>query len=339
MGRRFMGNKRVKIALVSKGSVERPEWVSKELEAAGAAFLERECTSADELRQAAADAHVVWVYGGGTILDEKNVQLLPECRVILRTGTGTDNVAVDEATKLGIVVANTPVAATATVADHAAALLLVLARQIAVQDRYLRTGVYDRAYAYQDWHLAGATLGLIGFGRIAQLTAKRMQAFDLNVIAHDPWANAQIARDMDVALVALDELLKRSDFVSIHCPLTPQTLHLIDDRKLRMMKPKAMLVNTARGPIIDENALIASLREKRIGGAGLDVHEVEPLPSDSPLLKLDNVVMTPHTAGHSDTLHRDFWRHSVDTLLEVISGRPPKWLVNQPPKPRLPSLW
>jgi D-3-phosphoglycerate dehydrogenase len=302
-------------------------------------FIARECTTGQELAECAADAQIVWVFGGGTVVDEKNVHLLPECRVILRSGTGTDNVAVEEATKLGILVANTPLAAAATVADHAAALLLALIRKIPQQDRHMRAGNYDRFHAWPDWHLAGSTLGLIGFGRIAQLTAKRMAAFEVKIIASDPYPDAEAARRLNAEIVSLDDLLKRADWISIHCPLTPQTHHLIDDSRLRMMKSKAILVNTARGPIIDEAALIGALEENRLAGAGLDVHEVEPLQSDSPLLALPNVVMTPHTAGHSDTIYDDFWRHSVDTLLEVAEGRPPKWIVSRPTKPRLPSLW
>ncbi|WP_428936765.1 2-hydroxyacid dehydrogenase [Fontivita pretiosa] len=331
----------LKVALVSNSAPVLPAWVGAELESAGARFVARECTTADELRQTAADAQIVWVFGGGTICDEKNVRLLAQCRFLLRSGTGTDNVAVEEATKLGITVGNTPVAAAATVADHAAALLLALVRQIPMQDRHLRTGVYDRSYAFPDWHLAGATLGLLGFGRIAQLMARRMAAFDVKLIAHDPYVdpNCEPARQLGVRFVSLDELFSQSDFLSIHCPLTPQTRHLVNEQRLRMMKPRAMIVNTARGPIIDEAALARVLAEKRIAGAALDVHEVEPLPPDSPLLRLENVVMTPHTAGHSDTIYHDFWRDSVDTIRQVLCGRPPRWLVNRPPSPRQPALW
>src|SRR5206468_9060297 len=129
-------------------------------------------------------------------------------------------------------------------------------------------------------------------------------------IAHDPYPNIQAARRLGVRLVSLDELLTQSDFISLHCPLTPDTRHLLNDARLRKLKPKAMIVNTARGQLIDENALIAALTEKRIAGAALDVHEVEPLSADSPLLKMENVIHTPHTAGHSDSLYADFWRDS-----------------------------
>jgi phosphoglycerate dehydrogenase-like enzyme len=168
-----------------------------------------------------------------------------------------------------------------------------------------------------------------------------MAAFDVKLIAHDPYVdpNCEPARQLGVRFVSLDELFSQSDFISIHCPLTPQTRHLVNEQRLRMMKPRAMIVNTARGPIIDEAALARVLAEKRIAGAALDVHEVEPLPPDSPLLRLENVVMTPHTAGHSDTIYHDFWRDSVDTIRQVLCGRPPRWLVNHPPSPRQPALW
>ena len=330
--------KPMKIALVAMDAPGLPDWIPPKLESAGARFVARQCRSADELRETAADADVVWLFGGGTIVDEKNVHLLSRCAVVLRTVTGTDNVAVEEATKLGIVVANTPLAAAPTVADHAAALLLSLIRRIPEQDRMMRRGVYDRLHAWPDSHLEGATLGLVGFGQIGQLMARRMAGFDVQIVAQDPHWNAQAAERLGVKFVSLDELFAQSDFVSLHCPLTPQTRHLVNEARLRMMKPKAMIVNTARGQLIDETALIAALREKRLAGAALDVHEIEPIAPDSPLLKMENVIHTPHTAGHSDTLYDFFWRDSVDTLLEVIAGRPPRWIVNHPASPRLAAM-
>lgn len=325
-----------KVALVSSSAPGLPpDWVKNKLEAAGIDYVYRECGNDREFFETAGEAQLVWIFGGGTCCDVQRIGRLPRCQVILRTGTGTDNVPVDEATKLGIIVANTPLAVAPAVADHAAALLLALARRIAQQDRHMRRGVYDRFYAWPDSHICGATLGLVGFGSIGQLMAKRMSGFDVRTIAYDPAPSEEAAKRLDVRLVSLNELITGSDFISFHCPLTPHTRHLINDLRLRQMKPKAMIVNTARGQIIDEAALVAALREERIGGVALDVQEIEPLPADSPLLKMENVILTPHTAGHSDSMYDDFWRQSVDTILEVAAGRPPRWTVNRPAHPRL----
>jgi D-3-phosphoglycerate dehydrogenase / 2-oxoglutarate reductase len=333
-----MGN--LNIALVSIDGPGLPEWVTQKLNAAGASLISRECENADALRETATDADAVWIFGGSKIVNSQNIHLLPaRCRFILRSGSGTDNVAVDEATRLGITVGNTPLACAHIVADHAAALLLALARQIPMQDQIMRRGVWDRHKFWPNVHLEGSTLGLIGFGNIARLTAKRMAAFDMNLIAYDPAPDPQAAAQMNVRLVSLEELMEQSDFISVHCPLIPQTRGLLSESLLRKMKPKAMIINTARGPIIDEAALIRMLSERKIGGAGLDVFEHEPLAPDSPLLKLDNVVLTPHVAGNSDMIYEDFWKHSVETLSEIAAGRAPKWIVNRPPQPRLPSLW
>jgi D-3-phosphoglycerate dehydrogenase len=259
---------------------------------------------------------------------------LPRCGAILRTGSGTDNVPVEEATKAGILVANTPEALTEAVSDHVIALLFALLRQVAVQDRTLRRGVWERGCAWPRWPLRGRTLGLVGFGRIAQLLVRKLSGFDLTNLAYDPLVSADFIANRGVRPASLEEVLSQADVVTVHCPLTPQTHHLIDERALRRMKPTALLINTARGPVVDEQALIQALTVHWIAGAGLDVFEQEPLDPASPLLRLDNVVLTPHIGGYSSEYLETSWRLSVDTVLALAGRRLPRSYVNRPEKPR-----
>jgi D-3-phosphoglycerate dehydrogenase len=237
-----------------------------------------------------------------------------------------------------MLVANTPGAVALEVADHAIALLLSIARQIAAQDRLMRSGVWEFHRENNRWHLRGSVLGFIGFGRIAELVAQRMKAFGVRMLAHDPWVAANHIMSQGAEPVEFGTLLSQSDFLTIHCPLTAATHHLIGEKEIQMMKAHAILINTSRGPIVDEDALIRALREKRIGGAGLDVFEHEPLPSTSPLLKLDNVVLTPHIAGYSDLFPESFWRYSVETLIALAKGYWPRAVVNPEVIPKWPLV-
>jgi D-3-phosphoglycerate dehydrogenase len=320
--------KKVALVSVSGSAPGLPPWVKKELGEHGLNVEYLECKTKDELAAFASDAEIVWVFGGSTVLSQENLPVLRKCRVILRSGTGTDNVAVDEATRRGILVANTPLAACNSVSDHAIGLLFAAIRQIPAQDRAIRRGIYDRYHAPVKWHLPGMTLGLLGFGRIARLVAKKMSVFGVKLIAFDPFVESEKMSAEGVRPVTLEELFAQSDFLSVHCPLAANTRHIVNAARLKSMKPASVLINTSRGPVIDEGALIQALREGWIAAAALDVLESEPPAPDNPLLKMDNVILTPHISGDSDTLFDDFWRHSVDTLIELAHGRPPHSCVN-----------
>ena len=323
-----------RVSLVAYDTDAVPDWVVQQIEDAGMDLVIRQSVNDDEAAACAKDADVVWVFGGSPVVTSRILPSLKQCRVILRSGSGTDNVPVAEATELGIVVANTPESIAATVAEHAIAMLLAVIRQIPVQDRAVRNGIWDRDHAWPNWHLAGKTLGLAGFGFIARNVVRKAAGFDMHTMAFDPVVDAKVMADLGVESVGFEDLLRRSDFLSIHCPLTDRTHHLIGERELRMMKPEAVLINTSRGPVIDEAALIGALTEGWIAAAGLDVLEQEPPEPDNPLLKLDNVVVTPHIASYSDTVWHDFWSHSVRTLIEMSTGRRPLWVVNPDVKPR-----
>ena len=323
-----------RIALVAYDTDVVPDWVVKQIEDAGIDLVTNQCLTDDEAAACAEGADVVWVFGGSPVVTSRILPSLKQCRVILRSGSGTDNVPVADATALGIVVANTPESIAATVAEHAIAMLLAVIRQIPVQDRAVRNGIWDRDHAWPNWHLTGKTLGLAGFGFIARNVVRKTAGFEMRTIAFDPVVDAKVMADLGVESVGFEDLFGRSDFLSIHCPLTDRTHHLVGERELRMMKPQAVLINTSRGPVIDEAALARALTEGWIAAAGLDVLEQEPPDSDNPLLKLDNVVITPHIAGYSDTFWHDFWSHSVRTLIEMSTGRRPLWAVNPDVKPR-----
>jgi D-3-phosphoglycerate dehydrogenase / 2-oxoglutarate reductase len=327
-----------KVALVGMDGKAVPDWVYAELKQASIDFVFKQCKSRQDLAETGGDADVIWVFGDHESVYKENLDVLKRCGAIIRTGSGTDNIPVAEATKLGIIVANTPLAAAHTVADHAIALLFAVTRQIVAQDRLVRQGKWDRYLAWPNYHLHGQTLGLVGFGHIAKLVTRKMSGFDMRVISHDPVVRPAAMAALSVEAVGFDDLLKRSDFISVHCPLLPTTRHLINERALRLMKPEAALINTSRGPVIDEAALIRALTEKWISAAGLDVFEQEPIAPNNPLLKLENVVVTPHIAGYSDEFWHNFWKHSVDTAIDMSQGRWPRSYVNPDVQPRWEHL-
>jgi D-3-phosphoglycerate dehydrogenase len=330
---------RLKVIMVANDMPPTPDWVGQHLAERGVDLLERACAGPAEVVAAAGEADVVWVMGGSRVVTAESLPRLPLCRVILRTGTGTDNIPVDAATRLGIIVAHTPEATMHQVAEHALGLLLAVIRQVAAQDRLVRQGVWDRHRAWPGWHLVGQALGLVGFGRIPRLVAKKAAGFELRFLACDPAVDAETMAGLGVEKVELDDLLTRSDFVSVHVPLSDRTRHLIGQRELRLMRPRAVLINTARGPVVDQRALTRALSEGWIAAAGLDVLEEEPPAPDDPLLGLGNVVITPHIASYSDIFPDQFWRHSVRTLVTLAEGRPPPWIANPgvDPRPRAES--
>jgi len=325
--------KRFKVILVDEPNGPIPAWVLEAFEKEGIEFVAQVCGSNEDLARHAGDADVVWVWGSRVVTAE-SLAGLPQVGGIIRTGSGTDNVPVDEATRRGIVVANTPEAHNDAVSNHAIALLLAIIRDILHRDRDVRAGEWSRA-RWHSPHLYGRTLGLIGFGLIARLVAKKMRGFDLNILAYDPFVGAEVMAAESVRLADVDTILAESDFVFLHCPLTADTYHLIGERELRRMKPTAILINTARGPVVDEPALVRALTEGWIAAAGLDVLEQEPPDPNNPLFKLENVVITPHIAGQSDEDLDRSWRLATDSALAMARGHWPRSYVNRSVKPRL----
>lgn len=325
-----------KVALVALDGQFVPDWATRQLAGNDIDLVINECTTTAELVALAGDADVVWIFGGSTIVTADSLPDLPRCLAILRTGTGTDNVPLNEATAAGIVVAITPEAGGDAVAEHTVALILAILRQVAVQDRLVRGGVWDRYRAWPRWQLRNHTLGVVGFGSIARSLVHKLQGFEMSVVAYDPFVGPEVFAQYGVRQASLLQVMEMADVVSLHCPLTPETFHLIGERELRAMRSDSILVNTARGPLVDEAALCRALTEGWIGGAGIDVLETEPTDPANPLLRLDNVIITPHIAGYSDTFLAESWRLSVETVIDLSQGRWPKVWANRDVVPRRP---
>ena len=264
------------------------------------------------------------------------IAAMERCRVIVRTGVGVDNVDVAAATLAGIVVANVPDATVEEVSNHALALVLACSRKIPRLDRALRGGVWDRSLLPPMGRLSGETLGLVGFGRIARALAAKARALGMHVVAVDPFVGPDAMAAAQVAQVTLDELLARSDYVSLHAPLAPDTRHILGADEFARMKRTAFVINTARGALIDQAALVRALRGGVIAGAGLDVFEREPLPRDDPLLTIESVVLTPHSAAFSDAGVREIRRRAGEAAADVLLGVWPRGVVNGAVRPRAP---
>jgi D-3-phosphoglycerate dehydrogenase len=250
-----------------------------------------------------------------------------QLRVIARSGVGYDAVDVAAADARNIAVTTTPGTNEHSVAEHALAMLLAIARGFPQRDRQVRRG--GRWKRRPGPRLAGKTLGIVGLGRIGRALATRARGLELNVLAYEPYPDKAFVARWNVELVALDELLRRSDFISIHVPLGEQTRGLFDRRRIAAMKRGAMLVNTARGGIVNEDDLADALRRGQLAAAALDVFETEPLPLDSPLLELDNLLLSPHLAGLDEQSAHDAAVMVAETLVALHEGRwPAECVVN-----------
>ena len=260
----------------------------------------------------------------GTLMDR-----IPNLRVISNHGVGVDHIDVPAARARRIPVGNTPGCLDASTADMTMALMLATARNVVVGDRFARSSEFTH-YDPSQWigyEVSGSTLGIVGLGRIGRQVAKRARAFDMKVIYHNRNRDKEAERELGVTHVPFDELLRQSDFVSLNCPLTPETTNLIGERELGLMKPTGILLNLARGPVVDHDALFAALSSRRIAAAGLDVTAPEPLPRDHPLLGLSNVVITPHLGSASDRTRKRMMQMTVENLRAGLQGDPLPWAV------------
>jgi phosphoglycerate dehydrogenase-like enzyme len=251
--------------------------------------------------------------------------------LIARFGVGYDSVDVPACTQNRIALAITPDGVRRPVAVSVIAFLLALTGRMFEKDRLARMGPegFARKSQFMGVGLVGRTLGLVGIGNIGAETVRMARPFDMTVIAHDPYADPALARELGVRLVDLDDVFRMSDFISLHVPLNESTHHLVDARRIALMKPSAFLINTARGPIVDQQALTAALQERRIAGAGLDVFDPEPPAADDPILRLDNVILAPHALCHTDQCYAGIGASAIDAVLAVRNGRMPKTVVNR----------
>ena len=285
--------------------------------------------SPEEFVATAAGAAGV-LLGTGARCTAEVLERLPGCRAVVRYGIGVDNVDVAAAARRGIAVANVPDYCVNEVADHTLALILAGTRKLAVGWEAARAGRWGLAALRPLPASRDLSVGLVGFGKIARAVARRVRACGFRLLAADPYVAAEAMRRLGAAKVELPALLESADVVSLHLPLTGETRHLIGLAELRVMKPTALLVNTARGGLVDEAALAAALAEGRLAGAALDVLEEEPPRPDHPLLGLDRVLVTPHAAWFSERAERELRRRAAAEVRRVLRGRPPRHPVGPP---------
>ncbi len=294
-----------KAVYISGPESDIPAEYAREIRDAGIDLECRDCNGEAETEAFAKEADLVWMRGPNRGLTGDVLRRLPKCRAIFRSGSGVDALPCAVAKELGVAVLNTPESISECVAEHAVSLLFAFVRRIPHYDRDVRAGQWELPNG-MDWHLSGRTLGLVGYGRIARTVEKMVSGFSMKVVHYDPFAEGS---------VDLDELLGMSDFVSLHCPLTDDTRGLIDARRLALMKKGAVLVNTSRGPVVDEAALAEALKSGHLGGAALDVLCDEPPAADNPLIGLDNVIVTPHIAAFSADFEKNFWSCSAKKVV------------------------
>lgn len=280
----------------------------------------------DEIIEMAADADGLIVVDAP--IGRRVLESLKQCKVVLRTGVGVDTIDVEAATELGIAVICVPDLWIREVANHALSLLLACNRKIVQLDSVVRSGNWSPIIPAPVGSLHGETLGIVGFGRIGRSLASRAKAFELNVLAYDPYLTDSVFCEAGVESVSWDDLLQRSDYISIHSPKTDKTHHLFDEDAFRRMKRTAYLINTSRGAVVDQEVLVLALQEGWIAGAGLDVLEEEPPATNNPLLKMDNVVLTPHTSYYSDSAVQELPIRCGSEVAKVLTGRMPQNLFN-----------
>jgi D-3-phosphoglycerate dehydrogenase len=313
-------------------------------ELAGVEFVDKPSPTEEDIIAAASDADAVIALTEP--YTRRVITNLKSCRLICTPKMGYDNIDVAAATEVGICVSHALNVSTEEVSDHTMALLLACARKVTKLNKTVKAGewhVFHGPEMEEIWRgivpIRGRTLGLIGFGQIPRALVPKAKGFGLRILAYDPYVAAEAMEKIGVEAVGLDQLLKESDFVSLHCALTSENRHMLGAEQLKLMKPTAYLINTARGLLVDEEALCAALTQGSIAGAGLDVTETEPINIDNPLLKLDNVILTGHSAHYSDVAAAGVRRKPIEDVSRIMSGKWPNGWVNPEVKAKFIARW
>lgn len=286
-------------------------------------LIQAQTKDEDKIMAATRDADALMVQHAK--ITRRIIENLEKCRIIARYGVGFDNLDTEAATERGIMVSNVPDYCIDEVSSHAIALLMQCSRKIVQLSNSIKAGRWTYLVAKPVHKLMGQTLGIVGLGRIGSAAAKKGLGLGLKVQVYDPYVSET---DLDVEFVEFDELLSASDFISLHTPLTDETYHMFGETEFSKMKSSAFLVNTARGPVVDGEALYRALETDEIAGAGMDVLESEPLAQDNPLLKLDNFIVTPHIAWYSEESQKLLQRETARAVVAVLKGGKPRSLVN-----------
>lgn len=296
-----------KVVLVTAGEERLPARIADRIRTF-ADFKAKRCETPAALLENFADAEVCWMFGPNLCLKPEALEKMPNLKALFRSGSGLDALPCEWAKEHGVGVYNTPESIAECVAEHAVSLLLSCIRQIPQYNARAKAGYEWGKVEGMDWHVSRRTLGLVGYGNIARQVEKMMGGFDVRTIYYDPFVPGS---------TDLETLLQESDYVSVHCPLTPETKGLISAERLALMKPNAILVNTSRGPVIDEEALADALDAGRLGGAAIDVMCAEPPDVKSRLLQNPKCVVTPHIAAFSADFEKNFWAYSVKKLKDI----------------------
>ncbi len=312
---------RVVITDCDHGSVKEEK---EELGGMGAELILAQVTKEEDLIRVGKEAD--GLINQYALLTRRVLENLPKCRVVARYGVGVDSIDLRAATDLGIIVANVPDYCIDEVASHTVAMILTLARKTAFFDRKVKSGQWDFRQGMPIGRIQGKTLGLVGCGRIGFEVARRISAFGVKVLAFDPYIQ-KVGEGIE--LTDLETVLRRSNFISIHCPLNESTHHLIGEKEFQKMEKRPLLINTSRGPIVKEQALIEALKEGHLSGAGLDVLETEPPDPANPMLKMENVIFSPHVGFYSEESISELKRRTARNVSNVLRGGAPDSVVNR----------
>ena len=304
-------------------SVEIQEKVLSEI---GAELVVGQSKTEEEIIEIARDADGILV--ARSMITAKIIHALERCKVMVRYGVGVDNIDIPAATQKGIMVSNVLDYCVEEVADHALALILSLARKVVFSARRVQAGEWSIQNLEPLKRLSRQTVGVVGYGRIGKMLAQKASAVGFRVIGYVPFVGKMGPEDNGISFVSLETILKESDFVSLHTPLTAETQGMIGDENIRLMKPTAAIVNVSRGALIDENALICALKEKRLAGAGLDVLVNEAADSGHPLQTMEEVIVTSHTAFYSEEAIEELQQKAAQKVVSALSGQLPDPLVN-----------
>lgn len=317
-----------KVVITDFGSPEN-EVEAHELRASGldVELVRLNASSAQELFPHLADADALIVQWAK--ITREVLAKLQKCRVISRYGIGVDMIDLAAAAECGILVCNVPDFCIDEVSTHTLGFLLMLNRRLLPQHLHVQAGNWGSPPGGTPVRLSRQVLGVVGLGNIGRAVVEKARPFGVQIIAHDPYLAPQRAAELGVELVSLDDLLGRADYVTIHCPLRDETRHLIGRAQFARMKPTAFLINMARGPIVDQAALYEALTSQKIAGAALDVFDKEPPAADDPLLKLDNVIFTPHLSSWSAESLAQLRRDTARNVIDVLQGRVPRSIVNR----------
>ncbi|MFC2020453.1 C-terminal binding protein [Chloroflexota bacterium] len=312
----------------------------------GAEFINKPCKTDDEFIEFAHDADAIVTLGNARPVPRKVIENLERCRIICTIQVGYEKIDIEAAAERGILVTNVPDYCIEEVSDHAMGLILACSRRIVMLDRAVRRSQWIpggteilREIRPKINRLYGQTLGLFGFGRLARTVANKAKGFNLRIIAYDPYVGSEVAQEMGVEIVGFEDLLKESDFISIHAALTPEGKRIFGQEAFKLMKPTACLINTARGEFVDEAALYQALKDGKLNLAALDVMETEPPDPNNPLLGMEEVIITAHNAFFSPHAAAESWSRPVGEIALVMRGEWPKSIVNPKAKEKYLARW